>query len=85
MRAELLPRDIIAPLSNLYPHRLWGKPKEVNVRLHVRNDDLNFKKSWLRVQGFENLLTYDSMTFPIAVFFNTIKNVEIQQRHIPLP
>ncbi|CAK9213530.1 unnamed protein product [Sphagnum troendelagicum] len=25
---ELLPEDIIAPLSDLYPHRLWGKPEE---------------------------------------------------------
>jgi len=48
-----------------------GKPKEVNVRLHVGSDDLNFKKSrsGLRVQGFENLLTYDSMTFHVVVFF----------------
>jgi hypothetical protein len=49
----------------IYPCRLWGKPKEVNVWLHVGSDDLNLKKSRskLRVQGFENLLTYDSMTF----------------------
>jgi hypothetical protein len=25
------------------------------------------------------------MTFPVSVFFSTIKDVEIQQRHIPLP
>ncbi|CAK9266580.1 unnamed protein product [Sphagnum jensenii] len=25
---ELLPEDIIAPLSDLYPHGLWGKPEE---------------------------------------------------------
>jgi len=45
--------------------------KEVNVRLHVGSDDLNLKKSMLRlmVQGFENLLTYDSMTFHVAIFF----------------
>ncbi len=48
-----------------------GKPKEVNVRLHVGSDDLNLKKSMLglMVQGFENLLTYDSMTFHVAIFF----------------
>jgi len=45
MGTELLPRDIIAPLSNLYPRRLWGKSKEVNVGLHVGSADLNFKKS----------------------------------------
>jgi hypothetical protein len=43
---KLLPEDIIAPPSDLYPHRLWGKPEEVNVRLHVGSDDLN-----LRSQG----------------------------------
>jgi hypothetical protein len=48
-----------------------GKPKEVNVKLHVGSDDLNLKRSRsrLRVQGFENFLTYDSMTFPVAIFF----------------
>ncbi len=87
MGTELLPEDIIAPLSDLYPHRLWGKPEEVNVGLHVGSDDLNLRKSSseLRVQGFENLLTYDSMTFPAAALFSTVKNVEIQQRYIPPP
>ncbi len=68
MGTKLLPGDIIAPLYNFYPCRLWGKPKEVNVGLHVGSDDLNLKKSRsrLRVQGFENLLTYDSMTFLIV-------------------
>ncbi|CAK9211812.1 unnamed protein product [Sphagnum troendelagicum] len=28
---ELLPEDIIAPLSDLYPHGLWGEPEEINV------------------------------------------------------
>jgi hypothetical protein len=48
-----------------------GKPKEVNVQLHVGSDDLNLKKSrlGLRVQGFKNLLTYDSMTFLVAILF----------------
>jgi len=80
MGTKFLRRDIIAPLFNFYPHRLWGKPKEINVGLHVGNDDLNLKKSRsrLRVQGFENLLTYDSMTFLTVPLFNTIKNVEIQ-------
>jgi hypothetical protein len=41
VETELLPEDIIAPLSDLYPHRLWGKPEEVNVGLHVGSDDLN--------------------------------------------
>jgi hypothetical protein len=47
MGKKLLPRDIIAPLSNFYPRRLWGKAKEVNVGLHVGNNDLNLKKSRL--------------------------------------
>jgi hypothetical protein len=47
MGRELLPWDIIAPLFNFYPHRLWGKAKEVNVELHVGSDDLNLKKSRL--------------------------------------
>jgi hypothetical protein len=87
MGTKLLPGDIIAPLYNFYPCRLWGKPKEVNVGLHVGNDDLKLKnsRSRLRVQGFDNLLTYDSMTFHVAIIFSTIKNVEIEQRHIPLP
>jgi hypothetical protein len=80
MGTKLLSRDIITPLSNFYPCRLWGKPKEVNVGLHVGSDDLNLKKSRsrLRVQGFENLLTYDSMTFLTIALFSTIKNVKIQ-------
>ncbi len=51
---ESLPRDIIAPLSDLYPRRLWGKPEEVNVRSHVGSDALNLRKSGpgLRVHGF---------------------------------
>jgi hypothetical protein len=46
-----------------------GKPNEVNVQSHVGSDDLNLKNSRprLRVQGFKNLLTYDSMTFLVAV------------------
>jgi hypothetical protein len=50
MGTKLLPRDIIAPLSNLYPHRLWGTPKEVNVGLHVGSDDLNLRKSRSRLR-----------------------------------
>jgi hypothetical protein len=48
-----------------------GKPNEVNVKLHVGSDDLNLKKSRprFRVQGFKNLLTYDSMTFLVVVLF----------------
>jgi hypothetical protein len=71
MGTKLLSKDIIAPFSNLYPRRLWGKPKEVNVKLHVGSDGSNFKKSRsrLKVQGFENLLIYDSITFPVAVLF----------------
>ncbi len=26
---ESIPQDIIAPQSDLYPRRLWGKPEEV--------------------------------------------------------
>jgi hypothetical protein len=36
MGTKLLPRDIIVPLSNLYPHRLWGKPEEVKSNYMLR-------------------------------------------------
>jgi hypothetical protein len=51
---ESLPGDIIAPLSDLYPRRLWGKPEEVNIGSHVGSDALNLRKSGpgLRVHGF---------------------------------
>jgi hypothetical protein len=67
---ESLPGDIIAPLSDLYPRRLWGKPEEVNVGSHVGSDALNRRKSGQGLGSMvsENLLTYESMTFPTAAF-----------------
>jgi hypothetical protein len=83
---ESLPGDIIAPLSDLYPRRLWGKPEEVNVGSHVGSDALNLRKSGpeLRVHGFWNPWHMIPWHF-LQQLFSTVKKLEIQERHIPPP